>query len=88
MDSSRSGIIHRSHRCESTEFNEQTISLKITLRESDLILLEVPSSADSLALVAHCTAVLNMADPHGLLTANLEIQVFQFSMSRFIAWGE
>uniref|UniRef100_A0A915ASC0 Vacuolar protein sorting-associated protein 13D n=5 Tax=Parascaris univalens TaxID=6257 RepID=A0A915ASC0_PARUN len=74
VDSSRSGVIHRSHLYESTEFNEQTISLKITLRESDLILLEVPSSADSLALVAHCTAVLNMTNPHGLLTANLEIQ--------------
>ncbi|KHN80922.1 Vacuolar protein sorting-associated protein 13D [Toxocara canis] len=77
-DSLRSGIVQRSQYRDSTELCEQTITLKITLRESDLFLLEAPHSADSLALVAHCTAVLNMSDPHGLLTANLEIQQIIF----------
>ncbi|VDK48292.1 unnamed protein product [Anisakis simplex] len=68
------GISLREGRFDSSESNEQTVTLKITLRESDLILLESPHCKDSLALVAHCTAVLNMGDPHGLLVANLEIQ--------------
>ncbi|VDK54223.1 unnamed protein product [Gongylonema pulchrum] len=58
-----------------SELLEQTFSLKITLKECDLILLEMPESKNSLALVAHTTAVLNMNDAHRLLSANLEIQV-------------
>lgn len=58
---------------------EQTFSLKITLKECDLILLEKPESLHSLALVAHTTAVLNMNDAHELLNVNLEIQVNSIS---------
>ncbi|KAM3719637.1 Intermembrane lipid transfer protein [Dirofilaria immitis] len=68
----KSGIIQRDPQiCESLE---QTFSLKITLKECDLVLLERPDSLYSLALAAHTTAVLNMNDAHELLNVNLEIQ--------------
>ncbi|MCP9261503.1 Zn-dependent carboxypeptidase [Dirofilaria immitis] len=69
----KSGIIQRDPQiCESLE---QTFSLKITLKECDLVLLERPDSLYSLALAAHTTAVLNMNDAHELLNVNLEIQI-------------
>ncbi|VDK63042.1 unnamed protein product [Onchocerca ochengi] len=68
----KSGIIERDRQIR--ESVEQTFSLKITLKECDLILLEKPDSLQSLALVAHTTAVLNMNDAHELLNVNLEIQ--------------
>lgn len=54
---------------------EQTMVLKITLQHTDLVLLENPSLKESFALVAHTSAVLNMSDPRGKLSANLELQV-------------
>uniref|UniRef100_A0A915Q7J7 Vacuolar protein sorting-associated protein 13 VPS13 adaptor binding domain-containing protein n=1 Tax=Setaria digitata TaxID=48799 RepID=A0A915Q7J7_9BILA len=68
----KSGIMQRDSLFHESE--EQTFSLKITLKECDLILLEKPESLDSLALVAHTTAVLNMNDARKLLSGNLEIQ--------------
>lgn len=72
----KSGVVHRIgiDSAESVQISEQTITLKITLKESDLVLLETPNSPDSLALLAHTTAVLNMSDPRGVLNGNLEIQ--------------
>ncbi|VDK62587.1 unnamed protein product [Cylicostephanus goldi] len=58
----------------------QTLSLKITLRDSDLYLLENPSMPNSCAIVATTNAVLNLNDADGVISANLEIQ----NMS--IAW--
>ncbi|CAG9534944.1 unnamed protein product [Cercopithifilaria johnstoni] len=72
VHTTKSGIMERDPQiCESVE---QTFSLKITLKECDLILLEKPESPHSLALVAHTTAVLNMNDARELLNINLEIQ--------------
>lgn len=73
----KSGIMERDPQIR--ESVEQTFSLKITLKECDLILLEKPESLHSLALVAHTTAVLNMNDAHELLNVNLEIQVNSIS---------
>uniref|UniRef100_A0AAF5PWJ8 Ricin B-type lectin domain-containing protein n=2 Tax=Wuchereria bancrofti TaxID=6293 RepID=A0AAF5PWJ8_WUCBA len=66
------GIMERDPQIR--ESVEHTFSLKITLKECDLILLEKPESLHSLALVAHTTAVLNMNDARKLLNVNLEIQ--------------
>ncbi|EYC35202.1 hypothetical protein Y032_1116g3628, partial [Ancylostoma ceylanicum] len=52
----------------------QTLALKITLRDSDLYLLENPSIANSFAVVATTNAVLNLNDAGGVISANLEIQ--------------
>lgn len=52
-----------------------TITLKITLKESDLLLLEDSSKSNSLALVGHTTAVLNLNDASGIIESNFEIQV-------------
>lgn len=73
MHTLKSGIMERDPQIH--ESVEQTFSLKITLKECDLILLEKPESLQSLALVAHTTAVLNMNDACELLNVNLEIQV-------------
>lgn len=51
-----------------------TVTLKITLRDSDLILLEEPKDKSSLSLFCSTTAVLNLHDQHGIFEANLEIQ--------------
>ncbi|VDM69166.1 unnamed protein product [Strongylus vulgaris] len=53
---------------------QQTLALKITLRDSDLYLLENPSIPNSCAIVATTNAVLNLNDADGLISANLEIQ--------------
>ncbi|KIH60557.1 hypothetical protein ANCDUO_09192, partial [Ancylostoma duodenale] len=53
---------------------QQTLALKITLRDSDLYLLENPSIANSFAVVATTNAVLNLNDTGGVISANLEIQ--------------
>ncbi|VDK72688.1 unnamed protein product [Litomosoides sigmodontis] len=72
----RSGIMERDPQIRKPA--GQTFSLKITLKECDLILLEKPESLHSLALVAHTTAVLNMNDARELLDVNLEIQRINF----------
>lgn len=76
-----SGIIQRNQPCATTNIHEQTIMMKITVKESDLVLLEAPESSNSLALIAHITAVLNISDPHGFFGANLEIQVSFFGQT-------
>ncbi|WKX95651.1 hypothetical protein Q1695_012255 [Nippostrongylus brasiliensis] len=53
---------------------QQTISLKITLRDSDLYLLENPAMKNSFAVVVNTSAVLNVNDSGGVMTTNLEIQ--------------
>lgn len=78
-----SGIIQRNQPCATTKIHEQTIMMKITVKESDLVLLEAPESSNSLALIAHITAVLNISDPHGFFGANLEIQVSFFVAKLF-----
>lgn len=79
---SKPGIVQRNPQVN--EAAEQTFSLKITLKECDLILLELPESPNSLALVAHTTAVLNMNDARKLLNANLEIQVNYLHLPGFL----
>ncbi|KAK6047981.1 hypothetical protein COOONC_14513, partial [Cooperia oncophora] len=66
------GVVGRMGRVPSGQ--QQTISLKITLRDSDLYLLENPSMSNSFAVVVNTSAVLNVSDPGGVLTFNLEIQ--------------
>ncbi|KAI6183494.1 hypothetical protein M3Y97_00495100 [Aphelenchoides bicaudatus] len=56
-----------------------TITLKITLKESDLLLLEDSSKSNSLALVGHTTAVLNLNDASGVIESNFEIQNMHLS---------
>ncbi|CAI2346071.1 unnamed protein product [Caenorhabditis sp. 36 PRJEB53466] len=51
-----------------------TFSVKITLRDSDLYIMENPSVKNSFALIASTTAVLNMNDAGGYMSADLEIQ--------------
>uniref|UniRef100_A0AC34FAX8 Vitellogenin n=1 Tax=Panagrolaimus sp. ES5 TaxID=591445 RepID=A0AC34FAX8_9BILA len=51
-----------------------TITLKITLRDSDIILLEQTNNPSSLALVCFTTAVLNLNDQFGIIETNFEIQ--------------
>ena len=51
-----------------------TITLKITLRDSDLLLLEQTNNPSSLALICFTTAVLNLNDCYGVFEANLEVQ--------------
>ncbi|VDN01283.1 unnamed protein product [Thelazia callipaeda] len=70
--STKLGIVHRNPSNRGSI--EKTFSLKITLKECDLILLEDPRCAQSLALVAHATAVLYMNDIHGQLNGDLEVQ--------------
>ncbi|KAI6230488.1 Ricin B-type lectin domain-containing protein [Aphelenchoides fujianensis] len=54
---------------------QHTITLKITLKDSDLVLLENAGRANSLGLVAHTTAVLNLHDASGgVLEGQLEVQ--------------
>ncbi|MFH4984332.1 hypothetical protein AB6A40_011041 [Gnathostoma spinigerum] len=60
----------------SIQAREQTISLKVTLKGCDLCLIESPQSLNSLALIGHGSADLSMSDPHGKLTAHLEIKEF------------
>uniref|UniRef100_A0A183GJA7 BPI2 domain-containing protein n=1 Tax=Heligmosomoides polygyrus TaxID=6339 RepID=A0A183GJA7_HELPZ len=43
-------------------------------RDSDLYLLENPSVSNSFAIVVNTSAVLNVSDPGGVMTTNLEIQ--------------
>lgn len=52
-----------------------TVTLKITLKESDLVLIEQPENGDSLALVAFTTAVVTANDASGQMEASYEIQV-------------
>ncbi|CAI4229925.1 unnamed protein product [Auanema sp. JU1783] len=66
VDRTNLGCVHFNH--------EQTFSVKITLRDSDLYVLEAPSKVNSLALVISTTALLNMNDANGELNANLEVQ--------------
>ncbi|KAL3994358.1 hypothetical protein ACH3XW_21415 [Acanthocheilonema viteae] len=80
----KSGIMERDPQIR--ESMERTFSLKITLKECDLILLEKPESLHSLALVAHTTAVLNMNDVRKLLNINLEIQ--QVNLDWFMMMSE
>uniref|UniRef100_A0A7E4V788 Bactericidal permeability-increasing protein n=1 Tax=Panagrellus redivivus TaxID=6233 RepID=A0A7E4V788_PANRE len=56
-----------------------TVTLKITLRESDLILLEQPKDSSSLALVCFTTAVLNLHDQHGVFEGDFEVQRLNLS---------
>lgn len=58
-----------------TEKPVHTITLKLTLKESDLILLEKADQTDSLAMIARTMAVLQLTDEKGVFEANLEIQV-------------
>ncbi|KAK6015045.1 hypothetical protein OSTOST_19538, partial [Ostertagia ostertagi] len=77
------GVVGRMGRVPSGQ--QQTISLKITLssveekrkrsfRDSDLYLLENPSMSNSFAVVINTSAVLNVSDPGGIMSFNLEIQ--------------
>ncbi|UMM18768.1 hypothetical protein L5515_014679 [Caenorhabditis briggsae] len=59
---------------ESPSSTTPTFSVKITLRDSDLYLLENPFFKNSFAMIASTTAVLNMNDIGGHISANLEIQ--------------
>ncbi|CAB3411170.1 unnamed protein product [Caenorhabditis bovis] len=67
------GILERGPHV-SVEKNSQTFSVKITLRDSDLYMIENCWMKNSFALVASTTAVLNMNDMNGHIGANLEIQ--------------
>ena len=72
----KSGVMHRVLQlCDSVGAVEQTITLKLTLQKTDLLLLEDPSMKDSFAVVAQTYAVLNLSDPRGELNVNLEMQV-------------
>lgn len=53
----------------------QTFTLKITLKETELIYLEDFTIPDSLALIGFTTAVITSYDFKGIIEANLEIQV-------------
>lgn len=57
-----------------------TFTLKITIKESDLVYLEDPTSLDSLALIGFTTAVVTCNDSSGIIEANLEIKVFSFNI--------
>ncbi|EFO91326.1 hypothetical protein CRE_11977 [Caenorhabditis remanei] len=59
---------------ESLSSSSPTFSVKITLRDADLYLLENPFVKNSFAMIASTTAVLNMNDIGGHISANLEIQ--------------
>ncbi|NP_001348705.1 Ricin B-type lectin domain-containing protein [Caenorhabditis elegans] len=68
-------IIERNaHATDSTSSQFPTFSVKITLRDSDLYILENPFVKNSFAMIASTTAVLNMNDNGGYISANLEIQ--------------
>ncbi|VDO43568.1 unnamed protein product, partial [Haemonchus placei] len=66
------GVVGRMGRVPSGQ--QQTLALKITLRDSDLYLLENPSRSNSFAVVVNTSAVLNVSDPGGVMAFNLEIQ--------------
>ncbi|ETN71355.1 hypothetical protein NECAME_14247 [Necator americanus] len=53
---------------------QQTVALKITIRDSDLYFLENPNLDNSFAVVATTNAVLNLNDTGNMISANLEIQ--------------
>lgn len=59
---------------ESSLSTSATFSVKITLRDSDLYLLENPFAKNSFSMITSTTAVLNMNDSGGHISANLEIQ--------------
>ncbi|CAI5441534.1 unnamed protein product [Caenorhabditis angaria] len=59
--------------------SQHTFSVKITLRDSDLYILENCHMKNSFALIASTTAVLNMNDQFGHIMANLEIQSIKFA---------
>ena len=63
---------HMAH--ESLSSSSPTFSVKITLRDADLYLLENTFVKNSFAMIASTTAVLNMNDIGGHISANLEIQ--------------
>uniref|UniRef100_A0A0K0DNJ7 BPI2 domain-containing protein n=1 Tax=Angiostrongylus cantonensis TaxID=6313 RepID=A0A0K0DNJ7_ANGCA len=54
---------------------KQALSLKVTLRDSDLYFLENPHVDNSFAIVMNTTAVLNVNEIGGVITINLEVQV-------------
>uniref|UniRef100_A0A914CP81 Vacuolar protein sorting-associated protein 13 VPS13 adaptor binding domain-containing protein n=1 Tax=Acrobeloides nanus TaxID=290746 RepID=A0A914CP81_9BILA len=62
-----------------TEKPVHTITLKLTLKESDLILLEKADQTDSLAMIARTISILQLTDEKGVFEANLEIQKINIS---------
>ncbi|KAI6181931.1 hypothetical protein M3Y98_00882500 [Aphelenchoides besseyi] len=79
FDKPKDGVLVRnvssSNRLQDTRSTAHTITLKITLKESDLVLLEDSSRANSLALIAHTTAVLSLNDAAGgVIEAQFEVQ--------------
>ncbi|GMS84156.1 hypothetical protein PENTCL1PPCAC_6331 [Pristionchus entomophagus] len=53
--------------------------IKLTMRDSSLVLMEKPLERDSLGLIAHTTTVLQMTEHGGNINATLEIQGMTFS---------
>ncbi|EGT60192.1 hypothetical protein CAEBREN_29682, partial [Caenorhabditis brenneri] len=67
-------IVERNPHSSNVFISSPTFSVKITLRDSDLYILENPFVKNSFAMIASTTAVLNMNDIGGHISANLEIQ--------------
>lgn len=55
--------------------SRHTFTLKITLEDLDLVLVESPQRSDSLALVCFTTGVFTANDLLGIFEANFELQV-------------
>uniref|UniRef100_A0A1I7TSK2 Ricin B-type lectin domain-containing protein n=1 Tax=Caenorhabditis tropicalis TaxID=1561998 RepID=A0A1I7TSK2_9PELO len=72
-------IVERNTHPSNEASSSPTFSVKITLRDSDLYLLENSSVKNSFALIASTTAVLNTNDIGGHISANLEIQSMRLS---------
>lgn len=62
----KEGILLRNTQAKPFVQSPHTITLKITLKESDLVLLEKSSQTNSLTMVAHATAVLCLDDRSGV----------------------
>uniref|UniRef100_A0A8R1I7D5 Uncharacterized protein n=1 Tax=Caenorhabditis japonica TaxID=281687 RepID=A0A8R1I7D5_CAEJA len=72
--SDRRAIVERHHHNYLDAHAPPTFCIKITLRDSDLYIMENASLKNSFAIIASTTAVLNMNDAGGNISANLEIQ--------------
>lgn len=72
-DSSSTSRHHFSRIVQTTPVH--SVTLKVTLKESDLVLLDDPTNPDSLALIGYTTAVVTANDASGQMEASYEIQV-------------
>ncbi|KAK0393450.1 hypothetical protein QR680_000217 [Steinernema hermaphroditum] len=77
----KDGVIVRSHGvCVAPEtLSDNRLLLKLNMKECDLVLIENPTSSNSLAIIAATTAVVNMTDIGGEISAVLEIQQLNVS---------